>query len=99
VGLSGTLYLPAGYDKVKRKVALIWAYPTEYKQNSAGQNDQNPNEFTFPYYGSFVYWATRICGARRCFFPIIGEGTTEPNDNFITQLVDNGRLQLMLLMP
>jgi hypothetical protein len=31
VGLSGTLYLPAGYDKVKRKVALIWAYPTEYK--------------------------------------------------------------------
>jgi hypothetical protein len=29
-------------------------------------------------------------------FPIIGEGTTEPNDNFITQL-DNGRLQLMLL--
>jgi hypothetical protein len=22
-------------------------------------------------------------------FPIIGEGTTEPNDNFITQLVDN----------
>jgi hypothetical protein len=23
-------------------------------------------------------------------FPIIGEGTTEPNDNFITQLVDNG---------
>jgi hypothetical protein len=22
--------------------------------------------------------------------PIIGEGTTEPNDNFITQLVDNG---------
>jgi dipeptidyl aminopeptidase/acylaminoacyl peptidase len=21
---------------------------------------------------------------------IIGEGTTEPNDNFITQLVDNG---------
>jgi hypothetical protein len=25
------------------------------------------------------------------FFPYyVGEGTTEPNDNFITQLVDNG---------
>jgi hypothetical protein len=32
-------------------------------------------------------------------FPIIGEGTTEPNDNFITQLVDNAEQLLMLLMP
>jgi hypothetical protein len=31
----------------------------------------------------------RICSFRRCPFPIIGEGTTEPNDNFISQLVDN----------
>jgi hypothetical protein len=30
----------------------------------------------------------RICSFRRCPFPI-GEGTTEPNDNFISQLVDN----------
>jgi hypothetical protein len=45
VGLSGTLYLPAGYDKVKRKFLLIWAYPTEYKdKNSAGQIKP---EFTF----------------------------------------------------
>jgi dipeptidyl aminopeptidase/acylaminoacyl peptidase len=59
VGLSGTLYLPAGYDKVKKKKLplLIWAYPTEYKdKNSAGQNDQNPNEFTFP------IWIIRLLG-------------------------------------
>jgi hypothetical protein len=31
----------------------------------------------------------RICSFRRCLFSIIGEGTTEPNDNFISQLVDN----------
>jgi dipeptidyl aminopeptidase/acylaminoacyl peptidase len=30
----------------------------------------------------------RICSFRRCLFSI-GEGTTEPNDNFISQLVDN----------
>lgn len=93
VGLSGTLYLPAGYDKVKKEKLplLIWAYPTEYKdKNSAGQNNQNPNEFTFPYYGSFVYWATKgYAVLDDASFPIIGEGTTEPNDNFITQLVDN----------
>jgi hypothetical protein len=37
--LSGTLYLPAGYDKVKKKItALIWAYPAEFKdKNSAGR--------------------------------------------------------------
>ena len=93
VALSGTLYLPAGYDKVKKEKLplLIWAYPAEYKdKNSAGQNNQNPNEFTFPYYGSFVYWVTKgYVVLDDASFPIIGEGRTEPNDNFITQLVDN----------
>ncbi len=93
VELSGTLYLPVGYDKVKKEKMplLIWAYPAEYKdKNSAGQSSQNPNEFTFPNYGSFVYWVTRgYVVLDDAAFPIIGEGTTEPNDNFITQLVDN----------
>ncbi|WP_428231259.1 prolyl oligopeptidase family serine peptidase [Flavobacterium sp.] len=93
VELSGTLYLPAGYDKVKKEKLplLIWAYPAEYKdKNSAGQSTQNPNEFTFPYYGSFVYWVTKgYVVLDDAAFPIIGEGTTEPNDNFIPQLVAN----------
>jgi len=93
VALSGTLYLPAGYDmKKKEKLPLlIWAYQTEFKdKNSAGQSSQNSNEFTFPYYGSFVYWVTRgYAVLDDASFPIIGEGTTEPNDTFITQLVDN----------
>lgn len=93
VELSGTLYLPARYDKVKKEKLplLIWAYPAEYKdKNSAGQSSQNPNEFTFPNYGSFVYWVTKgYVVLDDASFPIIGEGTTEPNDNFITQLVDN----------
>jgi len=93
VELSGTLYLPAGYDKVKKEKLplLIWAYPAEYKdKNSAGQSTQNSNEFTFPYYGSFVYWVTKgYVVLDDAAFPIIGEGTTEPNDNFIPQLVAN----------
>ncbi|PWA06085.1 alpha/beta hydrolase family protein [Flavobacterium laiguense] len=93
VELSGTLYLPEGYDKVKKEKLplLIWAYPAEYKdKSSAGQSNQNPNEFTFPYYGSFVYWVTKgYAVLDDASFPIIGEGTTEPNDNFITQLVDD----------
>lgn len=93
VKLSGTLYLPKGYDKKKgeKLPLLIWAYPAEYKDKySAGQSTQNPNEFTFPYYGSFVYWVTRgYAVLDDAAFPIIGEGETEPNDNFVDQLVWN----------
>lgn len=89
--LTGTLYLPAGYDAQKDGPLplLIWAYPREYKdKNSAGQNTQNPNAFTYPYYGSFVYWVTRgYAVLDDAAFPIVGEGETEPNDNFIDQLV------------
>ena len=93
VDLSGTLYLPAGYDKSKKEKLplLIWAYPAEFKdKNSAGQSSQNSNEFTLPYYGSFVYWVTKgYVVLDDASFPIIGEGTVEPNDTFITQLVDD----------
>ncbi len=93
VDLTGTLYLPVGYDLVKKEKLplLIWAYPAEFKdKNSAGQNDKNPNEFTFPYYGSFVYWVMKgYAVLDDASFPIIGEGTTEPNDNFMAQLIDD----------
>lgn len=94
VELSGTLYLPKGYLEKEQKEKLpllIWAYPTEYKdKNSAGQSTANPNEFTFPYYGSFVYWAAKgYAVLDDASFPIIGEGETEPNDTFIEQLVWN----------
>lgn len=96
VELSGTLYLPANYDrtsKTEKLPLLIWAYPAEYKdKNSAGQSAANPNEFTFPYYGSFVYWVTRgYAVLDDAAFPIVGEGKTEPNDNFIDQLVSNAQ--------
>jgi dipeptidyl aminopeptidase/acylaminoacyl peptidase len=96
VELSGTLYLPVGYDRkanTEKLPLLIWAYPAEYKdKNSAGQSTANPNEFTYPYYGSFVYWVTRgYAVLDDAAFPIIGEGKTEPNDNFIEQLVSNAQ--------
>lgn len=72
---------------------MIWAYPEEFKdKNSASQSTQNPNEFTFPNYGSFVYWVTKgYAVLDDASFPIIGEGETEPNDKFIDQLVANGK--------
>ncbi len=95
VDLSGTLYLPVGYDKAKKEKMpmILWAYPTEFKDKStAAQNTKNPNEFTYPYYGSPIYWVTRgyvvLDGAS---FPVVGEGETEPNDSFREQLVANAK--------
>jgi dipeptidyl aminopeptidase/acylaminoacyl peptidase len=93
VELSGTLYLPLGYDKTKKTKypLLIWAYPLEYKdKNTAGQSRSNPNAFTFPHNGSFIYWVTRgYVVLDNASFPIVGEGDKEPNDTFIQQLIDN----------
>lgn len=93
--LSGTLYLPVGYDMAKKEKMpmIMWAYPREYKDKaSASQNTSNPNEFIYPYYGSPIYWVTRgyvvLDGAA---FPIVGEGDAEPNDSFRKQLVSNAK--------
>lgn len=95
VELTGTLYLPLGYDKEKKEKMpmIMWAYPVEYKdKSSAGQNTTNPNEFVYPYYGSPVYWVTRgYVVLDDAAFPIIGEGDEEPNDSFRKQLVANAK--------
>ncbi|MBL4708184.1 MAG: S9 family peptidase, partial [Flavobacteriales bacterium] len=93
--LSGTLYLPIGYDKFKKEKMpmILWAYPREYKdKSSAGQNTQNSNEFTYPYYGSPVYWVTKgYVVLDDATFPIVGEGDEQPNDSFRKQLVSNAK--------
>jgi len=93
VNLSGTLYLPAGYDRSKgeKLPLLIWAYPREFKdEQTAGQSTANADAFTFPSYGSFVYWVSKgYAVLDDAAFPIIGKGNEEPNDTFIEQLVAN----------
>jgi dipeptidyl aminopeptidase/acylaminoacyl peptidase len=95
LALSGTLYLPLGYDvKKKEKMPMIiWAYPAEYKdKSSAAQSTQNPNAFTFPYYGSMVYWVTKgYVVLDDASFPIVGEGDEQPNDSYVKQLVANAK--------
>ncbi len=93
--LSGTLYLPVGYDKKKKEKMpmLLWAYPTEYKDKaSASQKTANPNEFTYLYYGSPIYWVAKgFVVLDDASFPIVGEGKKEPNDTFLKQLVSNAK--------
>ena len=93
IDLSATLYLPKGYEDIKKQKLpmIMWAYPREFKDNnSASQVTQNPNEFTFPYWGSPIYWLTRgYIVLDDVSFPIIGEDDNQPNDNFRKQLIDN----------
>jgi len=93
--LSGTLYLPVGYDKTKKEKMpmILWAYPREYKDKaSAAQNTQNPNRFTYPSYGSPIYWVTRgYVVLANAAFPIVGEAEEQPNDSFRKQLVSNAK--------
>ncbi|OJV42874.1 MAG: S9 family peptidase [Bacteroidales bacterium 36-12] len=96
VELSGVLYLPEGYDRVaktEKLPLLIWAYPAEYNdKNNAGQITSDKNEFTYPYYGSFVYWVTRgYAVLDDASFPIVGEDKDEPNDTFVEQLAANAK--------
>ncbi|MHA3789848.1 alpha/beta hydrolase family protein [Flavobacterium hauense] len=93
--LTATLYLPAGYDKTKKEKLpmIMWAYPAEFKdKNSASQTTANPNEFTYPNYGSPIYWVTRgYAILDDASFPIVGEGKEEPNDTFMPQLVADAK--------
>ena len=93
LNLSGILYTPEGFNKddPEQLPMILWAYPREYKdKSSAAQKTNNPNRFLYPSGGSPIYWATQgYVVLDRAAFPIIGEGTDEPNDSFRTQLVAN----------
>jgi dipeptidyl aminopeptidase/acylaminoacyl peptidase len=95
VELSGTLYLPPGYDTNTggRLPMLLWAYPREFKDAAtAGQITADPNSFIYPFYGSPIYWVMRgYAVLDNAAFPIIGVGDEEPNDSFVPQLVGNAK--------
>lgn len=93
VELSATLYLPEGYNKERdgRLPTLMWAYPREFKDaQQAGQIKESPHTFVQLNYGSPVFWAARgYAIIDDADFPVIGEGKSEPNDQFTEQLVSN----------
>lgn len=93
--LSATMYLPVGYDKKsgEKLPMIMWAYPKEHKdQATAGQVTASDLEFTYPWYGSPIFWAAKgYIVLDDAAFPIVGEGEEEPNDSFMTQLVSNAK--------
>ncbi len=93
VEMTGTLYLPAGYNKVQNGPlpTLMWAYPREFKSaDAAGQVTSSPHEFIRLSWGSPLYFLTQGYAVFDNFsMPIIGEGDKEPNETFVEQLRAN----------
>jgi dipeptidyl aminopeptidase/acylaminoacyl peptidase len=88
--LTATLWLPAGYDKSQGPLpTLMEAYPTEFKTRStAGQVAGSPNRFPRISWGSPVFFTqTGYAVLENASIPIIGEGSAQPNDTYIEQLV------------
>ena len=88
--LSGTLYLPAGYDRSKDGPlpVFMWAYPREYKTaDAASQINGSPYQFIRPGTSSPLLWVTQGYAVFDDFaMPILGEGDKEPNETFVEQL-------------
>jgi dipeptidyl aminopeptidase/acylaminoacyl peptidase len=101
ISLSGTLYLPPGYQPSDGPLpTLFWAYPTEYKSaDAAGQVQSSPYQFT--YVGAFspIAW---VLDGYAVFddpqLPIIGEGEVEPNDTYVEQLVSGAQAAIDVLV-
>jgi dipeptidyl aminopeptidase/acylaminoacyl peptidase len=90
VELTADLYLPPGYKKEDGPLpGLVWAYPREFKSaDAAGQVKGSPHTFIRLSWGGPIYWVTRgYAVLDNASMPIVGEGTKEPNDTYIEQLV------------
>ncbi|MCL7968176.1 MAG: prolyl oligopeptidase family serine peptidase [marine benthic group bacterium] len=94
VDLSGTLYLPPGWQPSDGRLpVLLWAYPTEYKSaDAAGQVTDSPYRFVrasawSPHVWTLLGYAVLDDPS----LPIIGEGDDEPNDTYVEQLVAGAR--------
>ena len=91
VELTGTLYLPAGYDARRDGPlpVLMWAYPQEFKSaQAASQVTDSPYRFNrVSYWGPLPFLARGFAVLDNPSMPIVGEGDAEPNDTYIAQLV------------
>ncbi|MFB3854889.1 MAG: prolyl oligopeptidase family serine peptidase [Vicinamibacterales bacterium] len=88
VALSGTLYLPPGYQKGQKLPVIMWAYPREFTDPAtAGQVTGSQYRFTTVSGASHMLLLTQgyaIFDDPK--MPIIGPGETA-NDRYVEQLI------------
>lgn len=98
VSLSGTLYLPPGYQKGTRLPLLIWAYPLEYSDpGTAGQVRGSPNAFTFFRGVSPLFFVTQgYAVLMDATMPVVGDVETM-NNTFVEQIVASAKAAIDIL--
>lgn len=92
--LTATLYLPAGYKKEDGPLpTLLWAYPAEFKsKDAASQVSGSPYRFNaISYWGAPAFVTMGYAVLDNASIPIIGEGSKEPNDTYVEQLVSSAK--------
>jgi dipeptidyl aminopeptidase/acylaminoacyl peptidase len=90
VQLTATLYTPAGWKPADGPLPMVmWAYPQEFKSaDAAGQVTDSPYRFARAGAGSPLVWLTQgYAVLDNPSMPIVGEGSKEPNDTYVQQLV------------
>jgi dipeptidyl aminopeptidase/acylaminoacyl peptidase len=88
--LSGTLYLPPGYQEGTRLPVVVWAYPMEYDTAAvAGQVRGSVNRFTFFRGTSQLFFVTQgYAVLDNAEMPVVGD-PQKVNDTFVQQIVSN----------
>jgi dipeptidyl aminopeptidase/acylaminoacyl peptidase len=94
VPLSGTLYLPPGWDRESgpRLPVVIWAYPMDYSDPAtAGQVRGSDNTFTRLLGSSPLWFLTQgYAVLMDATMPVVGDPETM-NDTFVEQITDSAR--------
>ena len=92
VPLSGTLYLPPGYQSGTRLPLVVWAYPLEYSDpGTAGQVRGSPNSFSFLRGPSPLFFVTQgYAVLMDATMPVVGDPETM-NNTFVEQIVSSAR--------
>ncbi len=93
VELTGTLYLPPGFEPGRDKPLplLMWAYPAEFKSAAAAsQVTDSPYRFNaISFWGPHPFLARGYAVLDDPSMPIVGEGDKEPNDTYLPQLISS----------
>lgn len=99
VPLSGQLYLPVGFKDGDRRPTIIWAYPREFKTVSgAGQLQGSKYSFVSTVSPHLAFVTLGYAVLTKASMPIIGIDDDEPNDTYISQLVDNAEAMVKYLV-
>jgi dipeptidyl aminopeptidase/acylaminoacyl peptidase len=95
VPLSGTLYLPPGYDRTRdgRLPFFLWAYPAEFMSaDAASQVVGSPYQFRRPNRQDHLLLLAAGYGILdNPTMPIVAQNGKEPNDTYNEQLVASAK--------